>query len=269
MSSVQWVVVGGGNMGEAMLRGVLGANMLSADRVAVVEPIAERRELLGDQLGILAVGDLSQAAGARRYTLAVKPHQMSAMLPKLAEALPAEGATVVSIAAGISTGYLAERLGGRARIIRAMPNTPMLVGCGCTGICPGPGATEEDMAFAKGLFGASGEVLVVDEKLMDAVTAVSGSGPAYFFYLIEAMVSAGVAEGLDEATAVALARQTCAGAAALLANSAEGPAVLRRKVTSPGGTTQAAIETMDAGGVKDVLIRAVRAAAAKSRELGR
>lgn len=269
MADIQLVVVGAGNMGEALLRGMLGAEILPGHSILAVEPLAERRGVLAKQLGINTTAELSQAAGALTYILAVKPQQMAALLPTLAAVLPAEGALVISIAAGISTRFLAEGLGPRARLVRAMPNTPMLVGCGCTGLCQGPRATEADLAFATRIFAASGQVHVVAESAIDAVTAVSGSGPAYFFYLIEAMVTAGVAEGLDANTALALARQTCAGAARLLELSGQAPEVLRQKVTSPGGTTQAAITTMEDAGVADILVRAVQAAARRSRELGK
>lgn len=269
MAKTELVVVGGGNMGEALLAGLLQGNILSHDRLVAAEPIMQRRQHLGRHLNVSTVEDVSDAPPADRYVLAVKPQKIDAALSSLAGVLPENGAMVLSIVAGVSTGYLAGQLGGRARIVRAMPNTPMLVGCGCTGICAGPGATDADMNFVKGLFAVTGEVLIVDEQAIDAVTAVSGSGPAYFFYLVEAMTIAGMAEGLDEDTAAALARQTCAGAAALLGQTGEKPAVLRAKVTSPGGTTAAAIESMDSAGVKDALVQAVRAAAARSRQLGK
>ncbi len=269
MSECRLVAVGGGNMGEAVLRGVLAARLLAPAEVAVVEPVEARRATLSEQLGVRCVAAIHQAPPAEAYLLAVKPQQMAVVLPGLAGALGAEGALVVSIAAGVSTRRLAEGLGPKARVIRTMPNTPMLAGVGCTGLAAGPGATEADLVFAESLFAASGQVHRLAEGDLDALTAVSGSGPAYFLYLIEAMVAAGVAEGLEPAVALALARQTCAGAAALLANTAEAPEVLRRKVTSPGGTTQAAIETLDAAGVQESVVRAVRAAAARSRELGR
>ena len=268
MSGTQLVIVGAGNMGEALLRGVLGADLVAADRIVAVEPRQQRRDEIAAALSIATVADIPDAPPAARYVLAVKPQQMAAALPGVKAALPDGGALVISIAAGISTGYLAAGLGAGARLIRAMPNTPMLVGRGCTGFCRGPGATDEDVAFAQALFAAGGEAFVVDEPSIDAVTAVSGSGPAYFFYLVEAMAAAGVAEGLDADTALSLARQTCAGAAELLIESGEDPSVLRTKVTSPGGTTQAAIECMDAAGVKTALNTAVRAAAARSRQLG-
>lgn len=269
MAKLRLAVIGGGNMGEAMLRGILGANVLAHNEVVCAEPLMERRQQLGLQLNVSTVAAVGDLPPAQCYVLAVKPQKMDAVLPELAERLPQGGALVISIAAGISTAYLAKALGAAARLVRAMPNTPMLVGAGCTGLCKGPGATDDDLRLAGRLFAASGAVHVLDESAIDAVTALSGSGPAYFFYLIEAMVAAGLAEGLGGDVALALAAQTCRGAALLLEKSGEAPEVLRQKVTSPGGTTQAAINTMDAAGVKDSLIQAVRNSARRSRELGR
>jgi pyrroline-5-carboxylate reductase len=180
-----------------------------------------------------------------------------------------EDATIISIAAGVTTAFIDERLEGKGRIIRVMPNTPMLVGAGMSAIAAGPRATNEDVHWTQRLFSASGLTVVVDEAMIDAVTAVSGSGPAYFFYLIEAMTAAGVAEGLDPSVAEMLATRTCLGAGQLLASTHKSPEDLRKQVTTPGGTTQAAIETMEAAGVKEALTKAVRAAAARSRELGK
>jgi pyrroline-5-carboxylate reductase len=150
-----------------------------------------------------------------------------------------------------------------------MPNTPKLVGAGVSAICAGPRATDADLQWTRQLFAASGQVVRVDEPMIDAVTAVSGSGPAYFFYLIEAMIQAGVAEGLPQDIATQLAVATCAGSAKLLAQTGVASHELRAKVTSPKGTTQAAIEAMDAAGVKSALVKAIRAAATRSRELGK
>lgn len=269
MAGAQLAIIGAGNMGEAIARGLLGGNLLPHNDLLAVEPDMDRRQHLARQLNVSSVGEIEQAGGLPTYILAVKPQQMGAVLPRLAAVLPERGALVLSVAAGISGSYLDRALGERARIVRAMPNTPMLVGAGCTGYCRGPRATDADLAFARRLFSASGAAHEVNESQLDAVTAVSGSGPAYFFYLIEAMVQAGTAEGLAPDVALALASQTCAGAARLLETSGEKPETLRRRVTSPGGTTQAAIEAMDQAGVQDALTRAIRAAAARSRELGK
>jgi pyrroline-5-carboxylate reductase len=268
MANIELVLIGGGNMGEALLRGVMRAALLPPETLVLVEPLKERREKLARELGIVAAENVARAPGAPRYVLAVKPQQMDTVATEVRAAM-GDSALVISIVAGLSTAYLARVLGPAARVVRAMPNTPMLAGAGCTGLCTGAGATQEDLDFAQRLFGAAGLVRIVEESSMDALTAVSGCGPAYFFYLIEAMIEAGVAEGLSPQTAADLARQACAGAAALLEQSQLPPAVLRANVTSPGGVTQAAIEVLQSAGVKETLVRAVRTAAARSRQLGR
>jgi pyrroline-5-carboxylate reductase len=268
MSEHQLGVIGGGNMAEAILRGVLAAGVLKRDAVVVSEPKAERRDMLARELRVACVDDNPAAAACPFVLLAVKPQVMNDALAGIAGTVQAS-AMVISIAAGVATARIDQRLGGRGRIVRAMPNTPMLVGAGMTAVAPGPRATDADLTWADALFAACGRVVRVTEPMIDAVTAVSGSGPAYFFYLIEAMIAAGSAEGLAPDVAAQLAIQTCAGAAKLLAETGEKPEVLRARVTSPNGTTQRAIEALDAAGVKARLVDAVRAAAARSRELGR
>jgi len=268
MADYQLGVIGGGNMAEAILRGVVGQSVLNHNAIVVAEPLLPRRQLLLRDLQVTCVADNAVAAACPHVLLAVKPQVMSDVLDGIAESVRDE-AVVVSIAAGISTALLDRKLAGRGRLVRTMPNTPMLVGAGMTAVAPGPRATEADLHWVQGLFAACGKVVQVTEEMIDAVTAVSGSGPAYFFYLIEAMIAAGVAEGLEPKVAALLATETCAGAARLLAETAEPPEGLRARVTSPGGTTQRAIETLDAAGAKDTLIQAVRAAAQRSRELGK
>ena len=267
MPAIRLGVIGAGNMAEALLRGAIAANIVDCNAVTATDPDFSRRQLFTRELGVTTSADNADAAAAPRVLLAVKPQVMGQVLGGIAQAVEPE-ATVISIAAGIRTDFIAEKLSGRGRIVRVMPNTPMLVGAGVSALCKGPGATDADLAWAERLFAACGETVRVEEPMIDAVTAVSGSGPAYFFYLIEAMVAAGVAEGLDPDIALQLAVQTCRGAGELLVRSDDGPEVLRARVTSPGGTTQAAIESMQAAGVKDALIAAVRRAAERSRELG-
>jgi len=268
MADYQLGVIGGGNMAEAILRGVVGRSVLNHNAIVVSEPLLPRRQLLVRDLQVTCVADNAAAAACPHVLLAVKPQVMAAVLDGVASAVRAD-AVVISIAAGISTAFLDEKLGGRGRLVRTMPNTAMLVGAGMTAIAPGPRAEKADLRWAKSLFAPCGKVVQVTEPMIDAVTAVSGSGPAYFFYLIEAMIAAGVAEGLEPDVAALLAAQTCAGAAKLLAETHEPPEGLRARVTSPGGTTQRAIETLDAAGVKAKLIEAIRAAAERSRELGK
>ncbi|MFP4054032.1 MAG: pyrroline-5-carboxylate reductase [Phycisphaerae bacterium] len=266
MGDFELGVIGGGNMAEAILRGVTGRKFLFPDRIVVSDPSPERREAIAS-LGIRAVEDNAVAAAQPRLLLATKPQVLGEVLEEVAPQVDPE-AVVISIAAGIRTGWIDEKLNRRGRIVRAMPNTPMLIGAGMSAVCPGPRAGDGEQRWVEKLLAASGRVVFVTEEMMDAVTAVSGSGPAYFFYLVEAMIEAGIAEGLPPSVAATLAETTCAGAGAMLINTSDTPQELRRKVTSPGGTTQRAIETMDADGLQEKLTAAVRAAADRSRELG-
>jgi len=267
MSQYELGIIGAGNMAEAIVRGVVGSGMLAGSAIIVSDVSPQRLELMRT-IGANTTQDNAEAGRCPHVLLAVKPQVMADMLAKLAPSVAAD-AMIISIAAGIATVKIDALLGHRGRIVRVMPNTPMLVGQGMSALAAGPRATQADLDWAGRLFATAGRTVFVNEPQIDAVTAVSGSGPAYFFYLIEAMVAAGTAEGLDAATALTLATQTCAGAAALLTKSGEDPGVLRAKVTSPNGTTQRAIETFDAKGVKDAAIAAVRACAARSRELGK
>jgi len=260
-------IIGAGNMAEAIVRGVVRAGVLKGRAIVASDPSAERRGAM-EALGVACAADNATPAGCPHILLAVKPQVLPAVLAEIAPAVRA-GATIISIAAGVKTAAIDERLDGRARIVRVMPNTPMLVGSGISAIAAGPRASESDLAWTEKLFTAGGLTCRVDESMMDAVTAVSGSGPAYFFYLVEAMIAAGIAEGLPAQTAAKLAAATCAGAGKMLVEAGDPPQALRGRVTSPGGTTQRAIETLEAAGVKDALIAAVRAAAARSRELGK
>ncbi len=267
MSDRELGIIGSGNMAQAIVRGVIGAGFVPADRIIASDVAAPARAVMAG-LGVAATEDSAVCAACPRVVLAVKPQVMRGVVETVA-ARVAPDTTVVSIAAGITTTALDGWLGGRGHIVRVMPNTPMLVGAGMSAIAAGPRAAENDLRWTDQLFASCGRVVRVSEAMIDAVTAVSGSGPAYFFYLAEAMIAAGVAEGLPADTAALLARQTAVGAAKLLSESGESPETLRARVTSPNGTTQRAIETMDAAGVKAALVRAVRAAAERSRELGR
>ena len=267
MGSYELGVIGAGNMAEAILRGVVSANFLPPQQIIASDCDAARRSHIADAIGVTVTDDNPQAAACEHVMLAVKPQGMADVLQDIRSAV-APDAVVISIAAGISTAALDEGLGGRGRIVRIMPNTPMVVGAGMSALCAGPRAGEAELQWARQLFTASGKAVIVDEAMMDAVTAVSGSGPAYLFYLVEAMTDAGVAEGLAPDVARLLAGQTCLGASQLLMESGEQAQELRRRVTSPGGTTQRAIETMEADNVKEKLVAAIRAAAQRSRELG-
>ncbi len=268
MSHYQLGILGCGNMAEAIVRGAIKAGFLAASSIVASDPLAARRELLAAQLGIATTEDNDSPAACGRVLLAVKPQKMAEVLEAIAPRVQ-PNAVVISIAAGVTTAAIDRRLGGRGRIVRVMPNTPMLAGAGASALAAGPRATPADLEWAAGLFGACGMTVQVQEPMIDAVTAVSGSGPAYFFYLVEAMIAAGEAEGLPADVARRLAIQTCVGSGALMIASQESPQTLRARVTSPNGTTQRAIETLDAGGAKELLVRAIRAAAERSRELGK
>ena len=268
MAEYELGVIGAGNMAEAILRGVIGSGFLPAGAVVASDVAADRRRRVAGETGVTCTADNLVPAACRRVLLAVKPQVMGVVLDEIATSVRPD-ALVVSIAAGIGTGFLDGRLGGKGRLVRVMPNTPMLVGAGASAVAAGPRAGAADVAYVCGLFSAGGEAVVVDEAMMDAVTAVSGSGPAYFFYLVEAMVEAGVAEGLPADVAEKLAGRTCLGAGRLLAETGKRPDALRAAVTSPGGTTQRAIEVLEGSGVKQRLVEAIRAAARRSRELGR
>jgi pyrroline-5-carboxylate reductase len=268
MPDYQLGVIGGGNVAEAILRGVVGRSVLNHNVIVVAEPMLERRQRLLHDLQVTCVADRAVAAACPHVLLAVKPQAVGDVLDRVAGALR-DDALVICVAAGVPTALLDRKLSGRGRIVRAAPATLMLIGAGMTAIAAGPRATDADLHWAENLFAACGKVVRVAEEMIDAAAGVSASGPACFLYLIEAMIAAGVAEGLDRDVAAQLATQTCAGAARLLAETREPPHVLRARLTSPGGLAQQAIETLDAGGVKGKLIEAVRAAAARSREMQR
>lgn len=264
------LLVGGGRMGGALLRGWLDKGVANPDAIAVVEPSDDARASLA-ALGVKTFADagaaLAMDTAPDLVLLAVKPQVMDEAGPY--GALAGRGTVFLSIAAGKTTDYFLGLFGAEAAIVRAMPNTPAQVGRGITVLVATDRVDEAGKALCTELMGAVGEVLWLDdESLMDAVTALSGSGPAYVFYLIECLAAAGRAAGLDEQTAERLARATVVGAAELARQSPEPASKLREQVTSPGGTTAAALEVlMGSGGLEDMMVDAVRAAAARSREL--
>jgi len=262
-------VIGAGNMAEAIVRGVLAARLYEAQRIIAADIAAPRRELFR-QLGARVTADSAEAARqAPIVLLSVKPQQMQQVLAALRPAIAAE-TLLISIAAGKSTAFIerALDLARPCRIVRAMPNTPMLVGEGMVALCAGRFAHAEDLQTARRIFESAATVIEVPEEMMDAVTAISGSGPAYFFFLVEQMIRAAQEMGLSAADAHILATRTAAGAAKMLVAGGDSPAELRRKVTSPGGTTQAAIEAMESAGVPAAIVAALHRACQRSRELG-
>ncbi len=260
--------VGGGNMAEAVLKGLVGKGH-APQHLIVGEPVAGRRDYLEKQYHVeVSDSNLDVVAKSDVIVLAIKPQMVEAVVPGFATAFD-DSKLLISILAGTSTATLEAHLGRSAKVVRVMPNTPALIGQGAAALCAGSHASENDLAVAHELFSTVGNVVRVNEDQMDAVTAVSGSGPAYIFTVIEAMTEGGVQEGLDRKTALELAIQTVIGSAQLVAETGEEPMALRTKVCSPGGTTLAAIDKLDAGGFGDTLISGVRRAAERSRELGK
>lgn len=259
--------IGGGNMGRSLIGGLI-ARGIAPERIVVADPSETVRDGLIADFGIRAATSASDAVqDAALMLLAVKPQVMREVCEALAPAWPAD-AVAVSIAAGITTGQLDAWLGGQRAVVRAMPNTPALLGAGASGLFANPRTTSAQRLLADAVLGAVGiSVWLQDEAQMDAVTALSGSGPAYFFLLTEAMQAAAVELGLSEAAARALATQTCLGAGRMLAESGEDAATLRQRVTSPGGTTQAALESFYGDDFSAIVARALAAATRRGAEL--
>jgi pyrroline-5-carboxylate reductase len=271
MTTPELAIIGAGVMAEAIARGIISAKTIDPARIVAADVSAERRAFFESQLKIRAIENAGDAvAGAKIVVLSVKPYQMEEVLTVLAPKL-SDSALLISIAAGIGSVFIEKSLGGtkRRRVVRAMPNTPMLLGAGMVAIAPGSVATKEDLATARKLFDSSAKVIEVTEDKIDAVTAISGSGPAYFFFLVEQMIAAGVEMGLTEDEAKTLAIQTAVGAAKMMSQSGEPPAKLRVRVTTPNGTTHAAISHMEKNGWPEATRDALKAAAARSGELGK
>lgn len=253
-------VIGGGRMGEALVAGLVDSAWASASDIVVVEALPDRR----DELVAAHPGLDVRAEGAPGLdtVVAVKPGDAASSLAGL------EPSRVLSIAAGVTTRALELAIGAAVPVVRAMPNTPALVGQGAAAIAAGVHAGEDDMAWAETILGAVGTVVRVPEGQLDAVTGLSGSGPAYVFLVAEALIDAGVLVGLPRPAAEALATQTLLGAATLLASGDRSAADRRADVTSPGGTTAAGLRALEAAGVRAAIADAVVAATARSRELG-
>ena len=260
--------IGGGNMARSLIGGLVGRG-IDPKTLHVAEPVEALRDALKHDFGVNVHAEAAQAAGnASLWLLAVKPQVMRDVCESLAQAAASQRPLVVSIAAGITSAQLQRWLGAELPVIRAMPNTPALLGAGVTGLFANAAVDEAARGRADALLGAAGKtVWVEDEALIDSVTAVSGSGPAYVFLLAEAMEAAGIAEGLSAEAARTLSLQTILGAARMLTEAGEAPAELRRRVTSPNGTTQAAIETFQAGGFKALVAKAIHAARVRGGEL--
>ncbi len=260
--------IGGGNMAEALIKGLLSADVAKASRMLVTDPSPERREYLKKySIGIVESNrEAVQEAGI--VLLCVKPQVMDSVLGEIAAAADTTK-LVISIAAGITISRIEKALIGNPRVIRVMPNTPALVLAGAAGLAAGTNAGPEDLAVATEIFNAVGRAVVVEEKLMDAVTGLSGSGPAYVFMIIDALSDAGVKAGLPRQLALELAAQTVYGSAKMVLETKEHPAKLRDMVTSPGGTTIEGLHALEKGKLRATLMNAVEAATARSKELGK
>ncbi len=256
-------------MAEAMIRGLLRGGHCSAEDIAASGPREERAEELRQRFGIRALLDNREAVrGADIVILSVKPQILSRVLDEIEDLVP-PSALVISIAAGVPIAAIESRLKASTRVVRAMPNTPALVDAGATAIARGEHATDADLEDAKRIFDAVGITVILEESLLDAVTGLSGSGPAYMFLIIEALSDGGVKVGLSRRMSQLLAAQTVFGSAKLLMETNEHPGLLKDRVTSPGGTAITGLHTLEQGGVRTTLIDAVEAATARSKELGK
>src|SRR6185503_4440207 len=259
--------VGAGNMAEAMIRGLLRGKVFAPEEVSASGPREERMRELREGYGIQATTENKVPAAAEIVVLSVKPQILSRVLDEVADTISAD-ALVISIAAGVPVTAIQARLASGTRVVRAMPNTPALVDAAATAIAGGEHARESDLADAKRIFDAVGLTVILEESQLDAVTGLSGSGPAYVFLILEALSDAGVKVGLSRRTAQLLAAQTVLGSAKLLLETNEHPGRLKDMVTSPGGTAITGLHTLEHGGVRTTLMNAVEAATRRSRELG-
>jgi len=262
--------IGSGNMATALIKGILKSELVAPDAVFASDVDIDKLENLEREFGINIIfkNNKKLVDDTDVIILAVKPQIMGKILSEIAEKIT-EDKLLISIAAGISSEYVENALGKKVRFIRTMPNTPCLVLAGATGIAPGEHATEDDIKIAQEIFSAVGIAVIVEEYQMDAVTGLSGSGPAYIFMIIEALSDAGVKVGLSRDVAMKLAAQTVMGSAKLQIETKMHPGTLKDMVTSPGGTAIAGIHTLEQGGLRTTLINAVETATKRSNELGK
>jgi pyrroline-5-carboxylate reductase len=260
--------IGAGNMAAALVKGLLHANVVPSEGIIVSDVKPERLAHLGEEHGIRTTQDNHELVKACDViVLSVKPQVIDKVLALIGADVKSEQ-LVISVAAGVPVSAIEARLPEGTHVVRTMPNTPATVQAGATAIAPGTHATEEDLEVARDLFSAVGRVVTLDEALLDAVTGLSGSGPAYVMLMIEAMADGGVKVGLHRDTALLLAAQTVYGSAKLLLETGEHPGRLKDMVTSPGGTAIAGLHTLESGGLRRTLIDAVEAATNRSAQLG-
>ncbi len=261
--------IGGGNMAEALIKGVIAAGTAKPDQITATDVSPDRREYLKKTYGIIInTSNKDAVTQAGIVILCVKPQVIDKVLQEIAPEANA-GKLVISIAAGITVTRIEKFLTGNPHVIRVMPNTPALVLAGAAALAGGKHATSDDLALAQKIFNSIGRSVVIEEKLMDAVTGLSGSGPAYVFMIIDALSDAGVKAGLPRPLALELAAQTVYGSAKMVLETKEHPGKLRDMVTSPGGTTIEGLHALEKGKLRATLMNAVEAATARSRELGK
>jgi pyrroline-5-carboxylate reductase len=260
--------LGGGNMAEALIKGLIAGGAAKPDHILVADVSADRLAHLHVTYGVAQRGNVEAAREADVVILSVKPQVIERVLVEIASVVD-ERKLVISIAAGIVISRIEKALKGSAHVVRVMPNTPALVLAGAAAIAGGKNAESNDLALAQSIFNSVGRAVIVEEKLMDAVTGLSGSGPAYVFMIIDALSDAGVKAGLPRQLALELAAQTVYGAAKMVLETKEHPGKLRDMVTSPGGTTIEGLHALEKGKLRATLINAVEAATARSRELGK
>jgi pyrroline-5-carboxylate reductase len=260
--------VGAGQMAEALIGGLLGAGLCKPDGIWATDPMADRLDRLKNHYGIQVGGNNREAVRwADVVVLAVKPQVLDSVLQEIRAELAQR--LVISVVAGVPIVRITDACGPKTPVIRTMPNTPAMVHEGMTAIAVGAGVAQDDVVCARQMFESVGKVVPVEERLMDAVTGLSGSGPAYVFLAIEALTDGGVKMGLSREAAGLLAAQTVLGAARMVLETGQHPACLKDQVTSPGGTTMAGLHQLELGGLRATLMSAVEAATRRSQELGR
>lgn len=260
--------LGGGRMAEALIRGILQGGLVHAEQIHVVDPATERCRLMQDTYKVTASTDYAPVWACDIIILAVKPQVMGTLLDECRQDIRPDH-LLISIAAGIPLHFMEGRLDKGCRVVRVMPNTPALVLSGASALSPGRGATDDDLAAARAIFDAVGVSVVMPETSLDAVTGLSGSGPAYVFAFLEALIDAGLKVGLARHDAEKLAQQTILGSVQLAMETGEHPAQLKAMVTSPGGTTIAGLHELEKAGFKAGIMTAVETATERSRELGK
>ena len=270
MSNSKIAFIGGGNMARSLIGGLVTTGMSNKD-ISVSEPQADLREKLTKDFGVNALEENASAVmGVNVIVLAVKPQILQEVVIPLGNLIAEARPLLISVAAGVTSSSIERWVGGHPALIRVMPNTPALIGAGISALYANGNVSDDQRALAEKIMAAVGKTIwIKEETLMDAVTAVSGSGPAYFFYVMQAIHDAAVREGLDAQTARLLSLETALGAARLAVDSTEDPGSLQKQVTSPGGTTEAAIKVLNDSGVRETVQKAVSAACARGSELAK